>query len=269
MNSPAYALGVLGAGKMGSALVRGLVRRQALDASQIIVTDVQPAALEALAEACPGVTVTAEVAQVAAHAEALLVAVKPQDAEAALVPLTRPAGQLVISIMAGVPIARLTEMLGAGCAIVRAMPNVVCEVLEGAFGYATNEHVTGSQAAQVAAWFGALGVAERLPEKLLDAVTGLSGSGPAFVALFIEALADGGVAAGLPRPVAQRLAAQTVLGSARWVLDKAGPAALKDAVCSPAGTTIAGVRQLEAAGLRSGVIEAVVAATARSRELAG
>jgi pyrroline-5-carboxylate reductase len=256
---------------MGSALVRGLVGRQALDAGQIIVTDVQPAALEALEASCPGVTVTRDVTQVAAQAQALLIAVKPQDAAAALVPLTgaRPTGQLVISIMAGVPIARLSEMLGPDSAIVRAMPNVACEVLEGAFGYATNEHVTAEQAAQVAAWFGALGVAERLPEKLLDAVTGLSGSGPAFAALFIEALADGGVAAGLPRAVAQRLAAQTVLGSARWVLDKDGPAALKDAVCSPSGTTIAGVRQLESAGLRSGVIEAVVAATARSRELAG
>lgn len=270
MDTSGYVLGLLGAGKMGGALVRGLVARQVLKPEQIIATDVQPAALEALAASCPGVQVTADPAQVAA-AEVILVAVKPQDSAAALaaVAAQRKPGALAISIMAGVTLKRLQEMLGAEAAIVRAMPNVCCEVTEGAFGYAANELVSEAEKALVGQWFGALGVAELLPEKLLDAVTGLSGSGPAFAALFIEALSDGGVAAGLPRPVAQRLAAQTALGAAKWVLEKGSPAQLKDAVCSPAGTTIAGVRELEAAGLRSGVIEAVVAATERSRELAG
>ena len=270
MTAYQYELGIIGAGKMGSALVCGLVSRGAIKAEQVIATDVFDAALTALSGACPGVTTVANnISQVVSQARILLVAVKPQDAEAALKSIAAGLGegQLVVSIMAGVTIGRISGILGDDAAIVRVMPNVCCEVAEGAFGYACNAAVASEDRELLHSWFNAIGAAEELKEALLDAVTGLSGSGPAFVALFIEALADGGVAAGLPRAVAQRLAAQTVLGAASWVCEKGGPAELKDMVCSPAGTTITGVRKLEAGGIRTAAIEAVVAATERSREL--
>ena len=264
-----FRLGIVGAGKMGGALVRALVARNALAAGDIIAADAYPQAREALAESCPGVTVTDAVAATVRDSAVLMVAVKPQDFEAALADALpdRPDGQLVVSVMAGVPLSRMSDLLGAEAAIIRVMPNILCEVAEGAFGYAANAHVSAEQKATVAGWLNALGVADELDERLLDAVTGLSGSGPAFVAVFIEALADGGVAAGLPRATAQRLAAQTVLGTARWVQECGHPAALKDMVASPAGTTITGLRELETRGLRSAASEAVVAAARRSSEL--
>jgi pyrroline-5-carboxylate reductase len=262
-----YQLGIIGAGKMGGALIRALIARQAVQAEQIIAADVVAAARTALGDACPGVCVVSAPSEVLAGAQVCVIAVKPQDFETALGAVTGRARQLIVSIMAGVPLSRIAGVFGEGAAIVRVMPNIVCEVAEGAFGYAVNEHVTGEQKALLHGWLNAVGVAEELKESLLDAVTGLSGSGPAFVALFIEALADGGVAAGLPRKVALRLAAQTALGTAKWVLECDGPAALKDMVCSPAGTTIAGVRALEAGGVRSATIEAVVAAKRRAEEL--
>ncbi len=271
MQQSSYRLAVAGAGKMGSALIKAWVARGILREEEIIAADAMAPARDRLVAACPRVTVVTEIAAAAATADVLLVAVKPQDFEAALRPATaaRPPAQLVISIMAGVPLGRLGALLGETTPIVRAMPNIVCEVHEGAFGYAVNEHVSPAHKSLVDEWFNAIGAAEELAEPLLNAVTGLSGSGPAFVAVFIEALADGGVAAGLPRRVAQRLAAQTVLGAAKYVRDCEGPASLKDMVCSPAGTTIAGIRQLEAGGLRAATIEAVIAAAERSQKLGG
>ena len=265
----AYKLGVIGAGKMGKALVCSLARARALEPGQIVATDVQPAALVALAAACPGAATTGDVADLVASSEILLVAVKPQDFEAAVRPVAgeRAAGQLIVSIMAGVRIERIARVLGPDTPIVRVMPNIPCEVAEGAFGYAPNEHVSEAHLALVGDWLNRIGAAERVSEKQLDAVTGLSGSGPAFVALMIEGLADGGVAAGLPRAVAQRLAAQTVLGAGKWVRDMGGPAALKDAVSSPAGTTIEGIRELERQGVRSAALEAVVVASRKASEL--
>lgn len=269
MSTGQFELGVAGAGKMGSALIRGLIAQGCLTAERIIAADVHEPTRTRLAESCPGVTVVESVEQAAAAAGNLLIAVKPQDFEKALQPAVavRSTQQLVISIMAGVPIRRLEALLGEDTPIIRAMPNVACEVSQGAFGYCGNGHVNADRLAMVGRWFNAIGAAEQVKEELLDAVTGLSGSGPAFVALFIEALADGGVAAGLPRPVALRLAAQTAMGAAKWVLEIGGPAALKDAVCSPAGTTIAGVRELESAAFRSAAVEAVVAAAERAKEL--
>jgi pyrroline-5-carboxylate reductase len=269
MQSFAFQLGVIGAGKMGGALIRALIGRGEVQPDQVIAADVFPTAREALANACPGVTVVADLQEAVAQSAVLVIAIKPQDFEKSLTPAkgSFPAGQLVVSIMAGVPLRRIAAAVGEDVPVIRVMPNIVCEVAEGAFGYAANEHVTGEQKALLDEWLNLIGAAEELKEELLDAVTGLSGSGPAFAALFIEALAGGGVAAGLPRKGAQRLAAQTVLGSAKWVLECDGPAVLKDMVCSPAGTTIAGVRALEAGGVRAAAIDAVVAATQRSREL--
>lgn len=268
MAADQYTLGVVGAGKMGGALIKALLLKGVLRPEEIIAAEAHAPTRERLQDACPGVSVVTGAAE-AAEADNLLVAVKPQDFESALGPAVeaRPKSALVVSIMAGVPIARLSALFGPEAPIIRSMPNVNCEVAEGAFGYCCNGNVSEVQRALVDGWFNAIGAAEEVKEGLMDAVTGLSGSGPAFVALFIEALADGGVAAGLPRAVAQRLAAQTVLGAGKWVREIAGPAALKDAVCSPAGTTIAGVRELELGGLRSAAIEAVVAAKERSEEL--
>lgn len=268
MSSHAYRLGIVGVGKMGSALVKALLSREALQPEDVIAADISSQARDRLASDCPGVTVVDSVREATQDCEVLLIAVKPQYFESALSASVEalPQGQLIVSIMAGVPISRIAALLGQDKPIIRTMPNVCCEVVQGAFGYAANEVVSDQQKALVSGWFSAIGVAEDLKEELLDAVTGLSGSGPAFVAVFIEALADGGVASGLPRSVAQNLAAQTVLGAAEWVKHRGGPSALKDMVCSPAGTTIAGVRVLEAGGLRTAAIEAVVAATERSKQ---
>lgn len=264
-----HKLALVGAGKMGGALVRALIAREVLKPEDIIAADVQEPARDALAASCPGVATTAEAAHAAQGAAVLLIAVKPQDFDAALAPVVgaRPPEQLIVSVMAGVPIRRLAGLFGDQTPIIRVMPNIVCEVYEGAFGYAAGPHVTGGQKAMLDLWLNSIGVAEEFAEELLDAVTGLSGSGPAFAALFIDALADGAVAAGMTRAKAQRLAAQTVLGAARWVLKEGHPADLKEKVASPGGTTIAGLRELEARGLRSAVMEAVVAAARRAGEL--
>jgi pyrroline-5-carboxylate reductase len=206
------------------------------------------------------------------RAQNLLVALKPQVLREVLGALRgdfRP-GQLLISIAAGVSLDTLRQIVGPAPALVRVMPNICCTVGEAASAWTVAPGVSDEQRALVAELLSAAGEAVEVEERLLDAVTGLSGSGPAFTALFVEALADGGVKAGLPRAQALRLAAQTVLGAARWVLDnEASPAQLKDLVTSPGGTTIAGVAALEARAFRAGVIEAVVAATERARELGG
>jgi len=166
--------------------------------------------------------------------------------------------------------ASLRETVGDGPCIVRVMPNICCTVGAAASAFAADGDVSDEQIEFVDALLSAAGEVVAVREELLDAVTGLSGSGPAFAAVFIEALADGGVKAGLPREQAQKLAAQTVLGAARWLLETgAGPAQLKDLVTSPGGTTIAGLAALEERGLRAATMSAVVAAAERSKELGG
>jgi pyrroline-5-carboxylate reductase len=205
-------------------------------------------------------------------AEHVLIAVKPQVIREVLSNLRdafRP-GQLLVSIAAGVSIETLADSAGPAPNIVRVMPNVCCTVGEAASAWATGPDVTDEQERFVQELLGAAGETVAVAEKLLDAVTGLSGSGPAFAAVFIEALADGGVQAGLSREQAQSLAAQTVVGAGRWVLENdGGPARLKDMVSSPGGTTITGLATLEGRAFRSAVIEAVVAAAERSQELGG
>eukprot|EP00850_Spirogloea_muscicola_P009221 SM000051S17581 [mRNA] locus=s51:534066:536794:+ [translate_table: standard] len=176
--------------------------------------------------------------------------------------------QLVVSIAAGVTLAHLQEWAGAHARVVRVMPNTPCFVGETAAAMSPGKNATEEDAALVQAIFEAVGKIHLIDEKLLDAVTGLSGSGPAYVFIAIEALADGGVAAGLPREVALSLAAQTVLGSAKMVLDSGKhPGQLKDSVASPGGTTIAGIHELEKGGFRASIINAVLAATARSKDM--
>jgi pyrroline-5-carboxylate reductase len=175
---------------------------------------------------------------------------------------------LLVSVAAGVPISTYTQALGGDVRIVRVMPNTPCLVGVGASGYSLGGGANAGDGQLVRRMLETVGIAVEVPEPLLDAVTGLSGSGPAYVYQMIEALSDGGVRVGLPRHIATQLAAQTLLGAARMVLDTGEhPGALKDAVTSPGGTTIAGLHELEKGGLRAALMNAVVAATERAREL--
>lgn len=268
MTPSPLAVGFVGAGQMATALAVGWARAGLLDAGRSVATDPYPTARAKFADAT-GVRATDTPADVAA-ADVLVLAVKPQVMAAALAEL-RPSLQprhLVVSIAAGVTLKALADGLGHDTRLARVMPNTPCLVGASASGYAVGPAATPDDAAAVGRLFGAVGTAFAVPEHLLDAVTGLSGSGPAFVYVAIEALADGGVRAGLPRDVAQALAAQTVLGAAKMVLETGQhPAALKDAVASPGGTTIAGLHALERAGFRAALMDAVTAAADRAREL--
>jgi pyrroline-5-carboxylate reductase len=261
-------VGFLGAGRMATALARGWLNAGLTAAGRCRASDPMPRAREAFT-AETGCPCHADNRAVVAESELLVLAVKPQSM-AALLAEIRPAlrDQLIVSIAAGVTLRQLANGLGAQCRLVRVMPNTPCLIGASASGYAAGEHATPEDVVLVDGLLNAVGRAFRLPEPLLDAVTGLSGSGPAFVYLMIEALSDGGVRVGLPRDVATALAAQTVLGSAKMVLETGlHPGALKDMVASPAGTTIAGLHALERAGARAAFMDAVEAATRRANEL--
>ncbi len=264
-------LGFLGCGKMATALISGVVEAGVCEPGEILASDCAPAAVEALT-AKTGVTGVADNATLAARADALVLCVKPGDALDALKALREAggalSGKLVISIVAGLSLSKLEAAAGAGVRVVRVMPNTPALIHQGAAAFATGGTATAEDAALVGRIFSAVGRAVPVKEALLDAVTGLSGSGPAYVYLMIEALADGGVLMGLPRDLALQLAAQTVAGAAGMVLETGlHPAVLRDQVTSPGGTTIAGLEALEAGAVRSGLIAAVRAATERSREL--
>ncbi len=265
---PDLPVGFLGGGAMAEALVGGLLAA-GLPARQIRVADPDPARRHAL-EAQFGVATTPSNRQAAESGRAVVLAVKPGVVEAALDGLEDlAAGRLWLSIAAGVPLARLEARLGPGARVVRAMPNTPALVGRGATAFCASPAATESDRAVARGLFGAVGMVWEAPdEALLDAVTGLSGSGPAFVFVFVEALADAGVRVGLPRAAALELAAATVGGAAELVARTGRhPAVLKDQVASPGGTTIAGLARLEAGGLRAAVQGAVVAATRRAREL--
>ncbi len=261
-------LGFIGSGKMASALVRGVTQSGAISRDAILVTDIYPAAAQQLA-AEAGVTALASNSEVAAASDALVICVKPHDALAALHALDT-AGKLVISIVAGLTLASLQEAAGKDTRIIRVMPNTPALVHEGAAAYALGAGTTADDGAVADTIFGAVGKVFAVKEALIDVVTGLSGSGPAYIYLVIEAMADGAVLMGLPRELALQLAAQTVLGSAKMVLETGlHPAVLRDQVTSPGGTTIAAIEALEAGGARAAFIAAVRAATERARDLGG
>ena len=260
-------LGFLGAGAMGGAIINGAVSAGVIDASDVIIYDLSEELLtqyEAI-----GANRADSPAELAAQSDIIVLAVKPQQAEVALSSLGSAAAfKAAISIMAGVTLAKLKVMLPAGTRILRTMPNTPALVGEGAFALCSETSFTAEEQAFAEKLFSALGIVEWMSEPLIDAACGLSGSGPAFVALFTEALADGGVLMGLPRKTALRLAEQTVLGSAKLLLETGKtPADLKDMVSSPGGTTIAGVQALEEGALRAAVMDAVERATEKSREL--
>lgn len=264
-----HAIGFLGAGQMATALAKGWLTTGLLDTARSLASDPVPAARVKF-QTSTGVRAVDSNAEVLAATDVIILAVKPQTMNAALAEVRSSLSEkkLVVSIAAGITLKQLAEQLGSNTRIVRVMPNTPCLVGASASGFAAGPAATSADADLVAMLFNSVGKAYAVPEQLLDAVTGLSGSGPAFVYVMIEALADGGVRMGLPRDIALALAAQTVLGSAKMVLETGThPAALKDAVASPAGTTIAGLHALERAGVRAGLMDAVEAATKRATEL--
>jgi pyrroline-5-carboxylate reductase len=263
------AIGFLGAGQMAGALATAWAKAGLLDPAKSIAADPIPAAREKFS-ALTGIRAVASNRDVVETCDTIILAVKPQVMAAVLADVQPKlaARHLIVSIAAGVTLRTLAQFLGDAVRIVRVMPNTPCLVGTGASGYAAAISATADDTALVGRLFGAVGTAFNLPEHLLDAVTGLSGSGPAFVYMMIEALADGGVRVGLPRDVSLSLAAQTVLGSAKMVREtNQHPAALKDAVASPGGTTIAGIHALERGGFRAVLMDAVEAATHRAQEL--
>jgi pyrroline-5-carboxylate reductase len=262
------SVGFIGAGQMARALACGFVRAGLVAANQVAVADPAPAALAAFEHDLPGVRILPGNAAVAGAADVVVLATKPQQVAQALSGLAGAAGdKLVVSIAAGVKLSTLDAALPKS-RLVRVMPNTPCLVGQSASGYALGPRATADDCKLVAQLLESVGRAFAVEEKLLDAVTGLSGSGPAFVYVIIEALSDAGVQMGLARDVALQLAAQTVRGAATMVLETGEhPGVLKDRVASPGGTTIAGLAALEAGGLRGTLFAAVEAATRRSIEL--
>lgn len=264
---------LVGGGRMGEALLRGLLAAEWAAAAELAVVEPSDARRQALAAAFPGVTVAGKIEGIDGGLGGAVIAVKPADVAAACRALggafANPAGGgRVLSIAAGVSTARLEEWLPPGTAVVRAMPNTPAQIGAGAAAIAGGTAAATADLDWAASILEAVGTVARVPEHLLDAVTGLSGSGPAYVFLVAEALIDAGVLAGLPREVSVRLALQTVAGAGRLLVESGEtPEALRAAVTSPGGTTAAGLRVLEDHGLRAAFLAAVTAATARSQEL--
>jgi pyrroline-5-carboxylate reductase len=262
-------VGFLGAGRMATALAKGLVAAGFTGADAILASDPLAVGRDSFAKAS-GCRSTASNLEVVRGADVLVLAVKPSHVAEVLAEISSDvqSRHLLISIAAGVPLRTFAAALGSQARLARVMPNTPCLVGAGASAYALGGGATVDDGKLVSRLLSTVGIAVELPEHMLDAVTGLSGSGPAYVYQMIEALSDGGVLMGLPRDVATRFASQTVLGAAQMVIQTGeAPAVLKDAVASPGGTTIAGLHALETAGLRAALMNAVQAATLRSREL--
>lgn len=258
---------MIGGGQMALALAEGFCRAGLMAASDIVVHDPHAAARDRLSARVPGVRFADSNAAAAAAARIVILAVKPQQATAACRDLAGAADSVLVSIVAGLSTTALRGMAGVA-RIVRVMPNTPSLVGRGVSVVCRTPEVPAEDLRRVLDLFGAVGRVHEADESLMDAVTGLSGSGPGFVALLVEALSDGGVKAGLPRPLALALAVETLSGTAA-LLEQTGehPAQVKDRVSSPGGTTIAGLAVLEQRGVRGALIDAVVAAAARAREL--
>ena len=262
-------IGVIGAGKIGSAIVRGVIRAGLARKDQVMASDVSKALRQSIAKEL-GIEVTPNNGKACDFADIVILAVKPQSVDRVIKEVAKKLGKakLLVSVAAGVPLSRIENNLAKGARVVRVMPNIPCVVGAGASCYAGGAHATARDLERVGLILNSFGIALPLEEKYLDAVTGLSGSGPAYVFLFIESLADGGVQVGLSRDVALKLALQTVYGSARMALESGKHLGqLRDEVTSPGGTTIAGLYALEKGGMRGIVMEAVLQATYRSQAL--
>ncbi len=262
-------IGFIGGGKMGEALSNGIINAKLSTPGNIMVSDMIAERCRLLAKEI-GIKTTQNNKDIASFADIIILAVKPQLMGDVLSNLKNDITHrhLVVSIAAGIPIRFIESRLQADIRIIRVMPNTPCLTGASATAFALGKNATDADGQLVFTIFNAVGKVFQLDEKYLDAVTGLSGSGPAYVYMFIEALSDGGVKMGLPRDVSTTLAAQTVLGAAKMVLETGQhPAQLKDAVTSPGGTTIEGISKLEDGGLRSAMINAVEAATLKSKKL--
>lgn len=263
-----HKIAFVGGGQMAEALISGLLSAKLCGPDRIWATDPVASRLDHLKKKY-AIQVSGQNPEAAAWADLVVLAVKPQVLEAILREIGGGlAKSLVVSVIAGVPIRRIADACGPGTRVIRTMPNTPAMVHEGMTAMAVGPGVPDTDVATVRQMFESVGRVVPVDERLMDAVTGLSGSGPAYVFLAIEALTDGGVKMGLARETAGLLAAQTVLGAARMVLETGQhPARLKDQVTSPGGTTIAGLHRLEQGGLRATLIDAVEAATKRSQEL--
>ncbi len=267
-----FKVGFIGLGQMATALASGFLRSKTLTSNLLFGFDVSSEAGKKFSEAT-GAVVCSNPVDVVNSVDVLFFSVKPQFMSQALAPIKSAVAEksakiLCVSIAAGLPISFFETALTSEIRLARVMPNTPCLVGEAASGFTLNNNATAQDGALVQQLLETVGVAFQVPETQLDAITGLSGSGPAYAFMAIEALADGGVKSGLPRNMALELAAQTLKGSAEMYLrTKKHPGALKDSVTSPAGTTIAGVAALEERGFRSALIEAVERGTIRSREL--
>ena len=268
MSETARRLAIIGAGAMGQALVRGLLVADVYSPRDVVAADIVRERLAALAEET-GIESAGNV-EAAASSGVIVLAVKPMVVGGVLDEIAGyvEPEQMVISIAAGVRIRQIESKLREGVPVIRAMPNTPCLVGAGAVALSRGTDAQDSHVERAVGIFGAVGKVIEVPERLMDAVTGLSGSGPAYVYVVIEALTDAGVYAGLPRDQAALLAAQTVFGAAKMVIETGKhPAELREAVASPGGTTIAGLAALERADFRAAVLGAVEAAVERSREL--
>ena len=262
-------IAVIGAGHMAGALIGGMVKSKLVPAKAIVAARRNAEALAELQKKW-GVRTSTDNKKAVAGADIVILAVKPQMAKKVMEELagTITKNQLVISVMAGITTSSISKALRVDGPVVRAMPNTPCLVDAGATAIAAGARAGERELKLAEAVFGAVGLVVTLPESALDAVTGLSGSGPVYIYMVIEAMIDGGVKMGIPRAIAAKLAAQTVFGAAKLVLETGKhPAVLKDEVTTPGGTAITAIHVLESKGLRSVLIDGVEAATKRSQEL--
>jgi len=259
-------VGTIGAGNMAEAILRGLLRA-GMRSDQLLASDPDPVRREYVSREL-GVRATESNTEVAQKSHLAVLAMKPAQVEVATADLPRDRSPLFVSVVAGCRIATLKRFLGPSARIVRAMPNTPALIGSGISALAHDSGLSEEDVRQAEAVLAAIGRVVQVTESLMDAVTGLSGSGPAYAFLFIEALTEAGVREGFSQDVAQELAVETVLGAARLIQESGEhPAVLRERVTSPGGTTVAGLAALEQAGFRSAVLAAVKAATARSREL--
>ncbi|MDL1970270.1 MAG: pyrroline-5-carboxylate reductase [Candidatus Desulfofervidaceae bacterium] len=264
-------IGFIGGGNMAEAIIKGLLKANVCTEKQLCVSDIRKERLDYL-EATYSVKTFTNTKEMIKVCPIIIIAVKPQDVKNVLEEIKEEVSpsHLVISIAAGISTMFIESLLPQGVPVVRIMPNTPALALAGMSALTSGKAATTEHLNTANKLFKAIGETVIVPEKLMDAVTGLSGSGPAYIAVIIEALADGGVKMGLPRPVALKLALQTVLGTAKLLQDtNLHPAQLKDMVSSPGGTTIAGLQVMEKRGLRGILIDTIEAATKRSQELGG
>lgn len=262
-------VGFIGGGNMGEALIKGFLSASLFQPQQIRVYDVSAPRLEYLKQTHQ-VEPSPSPAQLVASSQIVILAIKPQNMAEVLAELKSDFAHqpLVISIAAGIPLNSLVAELPEGVPVIRVMPNTPALISQGASALSRGPQVSDAQMQQALTLFEAVGTAIEVNEKWMDAVTGLSGSGPAYVLLLLESLIDAGVLVGLPRPTARELVLQTIIGTAQLVRETGKhPAELRDMITSPAGTTISGLQALEQGAVRGALLQAVQAATQRSREL--